>query len=45
MVNVVGGAVITGIVWWFWLYKSGDSAASDSDTVILIENGSYSIAR
>tara|TARA_R110002110_G_scaffold12718_3_gene60886 strand:+ start:49089 stop:49442 length:354 start_codon:yes stop_codon:yes gene_type:complete len=45
MVNVVGVALIAVIVWWFWLYKPSDSTVSDSDTVILIENGVYSPSR
>jgi len=41
MVNLLGVVLIALIVWWFWLYKPAEVTASESNTVIVVENGTY----
>tara|TARA_R110002073_G_scaffold272984_1_gene436485 strand:- start:115 stop:468 length:354 start_codon:yes stop_codon:yes gene_type:complete len=45
LVNVAGIALIALIVWWFWLYKSGDVVLNDTDLVIVVKNGTYQPAQ
>ncbi len=40
--NLLGLALIAGIVWWFWLYKPRDIALDDKGVInITVENGIY----
>ncbi|MEH6650323.1 MAG: cupredoxin domain-containing protein [Motiliproteus sp.] len=43
IVNVSGLLLMTAIVWWFWLYRSGLTTQSNAGVVqIIVENGVYS---
>lgn len=47
MINILGILLITGIVWWFWLYKPAEliTGSGDSELLITVENGVYTPAR
>jgi plastocyanin domain-containing protein len=55
LINVLGLLLIALIIWWFWLYKPGDSSVSvtnvgeanvsGGDIVITVENGIYQPSR
>jgi plastocyanin domain-containing protein len=46
VVNLVGIALITLIVWWFWLYRPGETSPAASGAVaIIVEDGVYSPSR
>ena len=44
-INLLGIALIAGIVWWFWLYKPESTKKGDGSQVIVVENGVYSPSR
>ncbi len=42
LINILGLALMVGIVWWFWLWKPKSPAAVSEDLpVIIVKNGSY----
>jgi plastocyanin domain-containing protein len=45
LVNLAGLALISLIVWWFWLYRPADVALADEALEITVENGVYQPAR
>lgn len=45
LINLVGLALIVGIVWWFWLYKPTEKGSDGSFPVIVVENGVYTPSR
>lgn len=45
MINIAGLLLIALIIWWFWLYKSDEVLASDTEISIIIENGTYQPSR
>lgn len=45
LVNIAGIALITLIVWWFWLYKPREADVKEKELVIIVENGTYSPSR
>jgi plastocyanin domain-containing protein len=44
-INIAGLALIVLIVWWFWLYKPEGKVVSQSNTVITVDNGTYTPSR
>lgn len=44
-VNIVGFLLIGLIIWWFWLYKPKEVTLGINDTIITVENGTYSPSR
>lgn len=45
IVNLIGLALIAGIIWWFWLYQAKPAASVDTRREIIVENGVYQPAR
>ncbi|MCP3906619.1 MAG: cupredoxin domain-containing protein, partial [Oceanicoccus sp.] len=45
IINLLGFVLIGLIIWWFWLYKSGTTAATKGKVSITVENGVYSPAQ
>lgn len=42
LVNILGIALMVGIVWWFWLWRPKSIAeVSNSLQAVIVENGSY----
>ena len=41
IVNIAGLALITLIIWWFWLYQPREIELTDNSLVIVVENGVY----
>jgi plastocyanin domain-containing protein len=41
VINLGGVALIALIVWWFWLYKPGEDALNDANSLIVVESGIY----
>jgi len=44
-VNIIGFAVIVGIIWWFWIYKPSDVSTDEGELIVTVENGVYQPAR
>ena len=44
-VNIIGFLLIGLIIWWFWLYKPKEVNLGVNDTIITVENGTYSPSR
>lgn len=46
IVNLIGLALITLIIWWFWLYKPSKAVElGDDDITIEVNNGVYNPSR
>lgn len=45
IINILGISLIGLIVWWFWLYKPKETAASTAGHVVTVENGVYAPSR
>jgi plastocyanin domain-containing protein len=46
LINLLGVALIVGIVWWFWLYKPRQIVETASGPVtVVVEDGVYSPSR
>ena len=46
LINLLGVALIVGIVWWFWLYKPRQIAETTNGLVtVIVEDGVYNPAR
>ncbi len=45
IINSLGILLIALIVWWFWLYKSKETAVSDDQITVIVENGIYQPSR
>ena len=45
LINLLGIALIAGIVWWFWLYTPKSTGAGNGTQMIIVENGVYSPSR
>lgn len=44
-INIIGFALIVGIVWWFWLYKPSEVKTDEGELIVTVENGVYQPAR
>ena len=46
IINLLGFALIAFVVWWFWLYKPNNNAATaeNGKITVLVENGVYNPA-
>ncbi len=45
-INLLGLALIVGIIWWFWLYKPRQLAEATSGLItVTVEDGVYSPSR
>ncbi|PCI63268.1 MAG: plastocyanin [Gammaproteobacteria bacterium] len=46
IINLLGFALMAFVVWWFWLYKPSDNAATveNGKITVLVENGVYNPA-
>jgi plastocyanin domain-containing protein len=45
VINILGFALISLIVWWFWLYKPSDGVVAEGTVPITVNNGVYTPAQ
>lgn len=45
IVNITGLLIIAAIIWWFWLYRGSEVAATEDGLTVTVENGTYQPSR